>query len=90
MKPTLTVEEVAGLIGIGRSSAYAAAREGALPFPVIKIGGRYVIPAKPLAVALGMTIDELNQAVEGLREKPRELRRPAGVDETLDALADAS
>lgn len=89
MTPTLNLRQAASILGIGVSTAYAAARNNDLPFPVLKIGGRFVVPAKPLAATLGMTTDELNQAVEGLREKPRELRRPVDVDETLDALADA-
>lgn len=54
-KPTLTVPEVAKLIGISVSSAYAAARDNTFPFPVLKIGGRYVVPRKPLLETLGMT-----------------------------------
>lgn len=55
--PTLTVPEVAKLIGISVSSAYAAARANAFPFPVLKINGRYVVPRKPLLNTLGITDD---------------------------------
>lgn len=55
--PTLTIPEAAALLGIGRSSAYEAARTGKFPTPVLKISGRYVVPAKPLLDALGL--DEL-------------------------------
>lgn len=55
--PTLTVPEVAELLGISVSGAYAAARENTFPFPVLKIGGRYVVPRKPLLNTLGITDD---------------------------------
>lgn len=57
MKPTVSLTQAAALLGIGRSSAYAAAREGAFPTRVIKINGRYVVPTKPLLDLLGL--DEL-------------------------------
>ena len=38
---TLTVEEAAAILGIGRTSAYAAARAGELP--CIRIGGRILV-----------------------------------------------
>jgi excisionase family DNA binding protein len=41
-RQTLTVEEAARVLGIGRSAAYIAARRGDLP--AIRIGRRYVIP----------------------------------------------
>jgi excisionase family DNA binding protein len=41
-RQTLTVEEAARILGIGRNSAYEAARRGELP--VIRIGHRYVVP----------------------------------------------
>lgn len=62
MKPTLTLPEAAALLGIGRTSSYAAARDGNFPVPVIKIGGRYVVPTKPLLDLLGL--DELPEDFE--------------------------
>ncbi|WP_175934564.1 AlpA family transcriptional regulator [Corynebacterium sp. Marseille-P4321] len=56
-RPTLNIAEAASLLGIGRSSAYEAARTGKFPTPVLKINGRYVVPTKPLLDALGL--DEL-------------------------------
>jgi len=41
-RQTVTVEEAAQILGIGRSSAYEAVRRGDLP--VIRIGRRYVVP----------------------------------------------
>mgnify|MGYP000908402718 CR=1 FL=1 len=50
MKPahTVTVEEAATMLGIGRNTAYEAVRQGRFPVPVVKIGKRYVIPRLPL------------------------------------------
>jgi excisionase family DNA binding protein len=41
-RQTLTVLEAAKVLGIGRSTAYTAVREGTLP--VIRVGRRYVVP----------------------------------------------
>jgi excisionase family DNA binding protein len=41
-RQTLTIEEAARVLGIGRSAAYLAAHRGDLP--VIRIGRRYVVP----------------------------------------------
>lgn len=41
-RQTLTVEEAAKVLGIGRNSAYEAVRRGELP--VIRIGRRYIVP----------------------------------------------
>ncbi|MGP9760701.1 helix-turn-helix domain-containing protein [Corynebacterium sp. AOP12-C2-36] len=56
---TYTVREAAKLLGIGASAAYAAAKADAFPVPVIKIGGRYVIPRRPLDDLLGLTTEEV-------------------------------
>ncbi|MCX7444390.1 helix-turn-helix domain-containing protein [Corynebacterium sp. P7003] len=52
--PTISVREAARLLGIGESSAYTAIRNNQFPTPVIKIGGRYVIPTAPLRQLLGV------------------------------------
>ena len=54
---TVSVSLAAELIGIGRSSAYQAARNGSFPTKIIQIGNRYVVPTKPLLELLGL--DEL-------------------------------
>lgn len=54
---TITVVEAAAQMGVSSSSAYAAIKKGDFPVPVIKIGGRYVVPTKPLLDLLGL--DEL-------------------------------
>ena len=44
--------EVAEVLGIGRSTAYAAARDGSLP--VLRIAGRLLVPTAKLAAMLGL------------------------------------
>ncbi|MBI9000048.1 helix-turn-helix domain-containing protein [Corynebacterium sp. CCM 9185] len=53
-RPTITVEEAAAVLGISKSSAYAAIKRNEFPTPVIKIGGRYVVPTAPLRQLLGV------------------------------------
>lgn len=47
----MTVEEAAKVLGIGRASAYAAAKAGDLP--CVKVGGRLLVPRARLAALLG-------------------------------------
>jgi excisionase family DNA binding protein len=48
---TLTVEQAAVILGIGRASAYAAAGSGDLP--VIRLGRRLLVPTAQLRRLLG-------------------------------------
>ena len=50
---TLTIEEVAGLLGLGRSAAYEAARRGEIPSR--RLGRRVVVPVPALLDWLGAT-----------------------------------
>ncbi len=50
---TLTVNEVAKLLGLGRSSTYQAVRTGEIP--CIKVGRRYLVPVTALREWLGDT-----------------------------------
>jgi excisionase family DNA binding protein len=43
---TLTIEETAKILGIGRNNAYEAAKRGEIP--TIKIGGRILVPRAAL------------------------------------------
>ncbi len=45
-RETLTVEEAAQVLGIGRSCAYEAARQGQIP--VVRVGRRFVVPRAAL------------------------------------------
>jgi excisionase family DNA binding protein len=53
-KRTLTIEEAAELLGIGRNTTYEAARKGEIP--VIRIGRRLLVPKAALDRML--SIDE--------------------------------
>lgn len=52
-RQTLTVEEAAALLGIGRNSAYQAVASGQLP--VIRIGRRLLVPRAALERLLAET-----------------------------------
>ena len=41
-RPTCSVEQASEVLGIGRSTAYAAARDGSLP--VLRIRNRLLVP----------------------------------------------
>jgi excisionase family DNA binding protein len=49
---TLSIEQAAVRLGIGRGTAYAAAREDRLPVPVIKIGRRMLVSRAALEALL--------------------------------------
>ncbi len=50
LRETMTVEEAAMVLGIGRSAAYAAAHSGEIP--TIRIGRRLLVPRERLAEML--------------------------------------
>jgi excisionase family DNA binding protein len=47
---TMSVEEVAEVLGIGRASAYAAVKSGQIP--ALRIGHRLVVPIKAFELML--------------------------------------
>jgi excisionase family DNA binding protein len=49
---TITVEQVAALLGLGRTAAYEAARRG--DFPTRRLGRRIVVPVPALLDWLGV------------------------------------
>lgn len=59
-RATLTVEEAAELLGVGRSCAYDAARRGDLP--TVRLGRRLVVPVPALMRLLEEPLKE-GQAV---------------------------
>ncbi len=63
-RATLTIEEPGRLLGIGRSSAYEAARTNTLPVPVLRIGKRFVVPKAALEQVLGAPIMASGPAIE--------------------------
>jgi excisionase family DNA binding protein len=42
------LEETALVLGIGRSTIYRAVRDGKVPFPVHRIGGKWYVPRRAL------------------------------------------
>lgn len=48
---TLTIEQTAGLLGLGRTAAYEAARRG--EFPTRRLGRRVIVPVPALLDWLG-------------------------------------
>lgn len=66
---TISVDQAAKLLGIGRTLAYELARwQGALTpdIPVIKVGARrYRVPVKAVAEVLGVAEDDLLRRLEG-------------------------
>jgi excisionase family DNA binding protein len=50
-RATITVEEAAAILGIGRSAAYEAARRGQLP--TRRLGRRLLVPVPALLAWLG-------------------------------------
>ncbi len=51
---TVTVEEAAGVLGLGRSAAYEAARRGDIP--TRRLGRRIVVPVPLLLQWLGVPV----------------------------------
>lgn len=49
---TITIEQTAELLGLGRTAAYEAARRG--EFPTRRLGRRIVVPVPALLEWLGM------------------------------------
>ena len=61
-RATYTIEEAAELLGIGRSSAYRAARDGQIP--AIRLGRRLLVPKVALERLLnGMSANQAGKAV---------------------------
>ncbi len=52
VRPTLTVTEVAEILGICRTSAYEAVRNGQIPS--LRIGNRLLVPTAALRRQLGI------------------------------------
>jgi excisionase family DNA binding protein len=50
---TLSMAELAQVLGISKSGAYALASSGELPFPVLRIGRRLVVARREVEEYLG-------------------------------------
>jgi excisionase family DNA binding protein len=80
VQPTLTVEEAAVILGIGRGTAYEAVQTGALPG--LRIGRRLLIPTAAIHRLLGFPLPELvPEPPDGLAMIPAE-----SLDESLRSL----
>jgi len=51
-RPTCSVDEAAAVLGIGRSTAFAAARDGSLP--TVRLSHRMLVPTAKLLAMLGI------------------------------------
>ena len=51
-RATCSIEEAAAVLGIGRSTAYAAARDGSLP--TLRLSHRLLVPTASLLAMLGL------------------------------------
>ena len=79
-RATYTVEEVASLLGIGRTCAYRALRLGHIPS--IRIGKRYVVPRAAIGRWLGSIKSKDPADVRGT------LGRPGALDFVFDGSRD--
>lgn len=61
-RSTVTVEEVAPILGVGRSTAYILARTGEIP--TLRLGRRFVVPVAALRRMLGETSETSNAPVD--------------------------
>lgn len=76
---TLTVEQAAKVLGIGRSTAYELVHTGDIPS--LRLGRRLVVPTATLAESLGVSVSVIRAATKPPPATPR--RRPD--DPTLAA-----
>lgn len=68
---TMTVPEAATVLGVSRSTAYALVASGAVPS--VALGRRIVVPIRPLAEMLGLSLYELQLALGRVRRPSRSL-----------------
>ena len=80
----LSVEETALVLGIGRSTLYRAVQEGAVPFPVHRIGGTWYVPRRALERLLDGEAD-LDEAGDMSENDPRS-SEVLGVQQCADVL----
>ena len=66
--PSTDLMTAAAVLGIGRTRAYALARDSQFPVPVIRIGSTYRVPVAALLDLLG--ISETDPVPAGHRTEP--------------------
>jgi hypothetical protein len=69
--PTLTLAEVARVLGVGLSALRGALRRGDISFPVISIGTRKVVPVTAVRHFLGMDAAQPIHPSDGDPSEPR-------------------
>jgi excisionase family DNA binding protein len=55
---TLSIQQAALCLGISASTAYRLAEKGRFPVAILRIGGQYKVPSRPLLQALGHGLDD--------------------------------
>lgn len=69
IRQTITLEELAETLGIGRSTAYQLAAEDQLPVPVICVGRRKVVARKAVDALLTAGQSQMtNQSADSVKE----------------------
>lgn len=53
-EPAISVIDAAKILGLSRSGAYRAVKEGNFPVQVIRVGRRLIVPTSPLRRLLGL------------------------------------
>ena len=74
-QPTLSVEETAAILQVGRNTVYDAVRSGAIPS--IRVGRRYLVPTARLAAMLGLREEPNPTSAIAAGEPPPPLSQPA-------------
>lgn len=87
---TLTVEQTAKVLGIGRSTAYELVHTGDIPN--LRLGRRIVVPVGKLAECLGMAPNQIRHLLEPARASMAESaesrpEQPAGRRDVLGEVA---
>ena len=72
---TLTVEEAAKLLGIGRSTAYELVHTGAIPS--LRLGRRIVVPRAKVAGQLGVEPEQIARRIQAPQEEAEPTERPS-------------
>ena len=55
---TLSIQQAAVCLGISTSTAYRLAEQDRFPVAILRIGGQYKVPSRPLLQALGHRLDD--------------------------------
>ena len=86
---TVSVEQAAAALGIGRALAYDLIRQGRFPVPILRLGRRLIVPTVPLVRTLGLepalaanasgkqsSTEEPESPTDGAPKAPRRPRTP--------------